>query len=276
MRVAVIQLNSKHDLQSNVENALRLVDEAAGRKAQFVLLPEYATFLGGYEDYPANAEPVPGPISRRMAAKSKQHGIYLHCGSMIETSPAAGRFYNTSVLCDPSGRLIATYRKLHLFDIDVPNEVTDMESKVVLPGDRMVVVDLPEFRLGMSICFDVRFPELYRSLAVAGAEVLAIPAAFAEATGRVHWEVLMRARAIENHAFVLAAGQYGCDAVGYPLYGHSMIVDPWGSILAEAPGQGEVVLVEDIDLGQVAVRRKQIQVLQARRPHIYVTNPEQM
>jgi predicted amidohydrolase len=274
MRVAVVQLNSNNDRKSNVDNALQLVDEAAEQGARFVLLPEYATFVGGYDAYPVNAESVPGPTSGRMAAKAKEHGIYLHAGSLIETTPVPNRFYNTSVLCSPSGELVAVYRKVHLFDIDVPEEVTDTESSVVLPGDRLMVVDLPEFRLGLSICFDVRFPELYRALAVAGAEVLVVPAAFAESTGRAHWEILLRARAIENHAFILAAGQYGCDATGHPLYGHSMIVDPWGKILAQAPGQGETVLVADIDAEQARLRRSQIQVLDVRVPQVYAQEPE--
>jgi predicted amidohydrolase len=274
MRVAVIQLNSKNDRETNVQNALRLVDQAAGQGSQFVLLPEYTTFVGGYEGYPVNAEPVPGPTSTRLSAKAKEHGIYLHGGSLIETTPDPARFYNTSLLYDPSGELMAMYRKIHLFDIDVPDEVTEMESRVVLPGDRLVAVDLPDFRLGLSICFDVRFPELYRTLAVAGAEVMVIPAAFANSTGKVHWEILLRARAIENHAYILAPAQCGQDASGSWCYGHSMIVDPWGSILAEAPGEGEAVLVRDIDAEHARIRRNQIQVLNLRKPQIYRKAPE--
>jgi deaminated glutathione amidase len=269
MRVSVIQLNARQDRQTNVQNALRLVDQAAEQGALFVELPECTTFLGSYNRYAENSESVPGPTSELMSAKAKQHGIYLHAGSLTERSSSPDRFYNTSLLFDPQGKLIATYRKVHLFDVDVPNQVTETESSVVLPGDKLVIVNLPEFCLGLSICFDLRFPELYRALALAGAQVLVIPSAFARATGQAHWHVLQRARAIENHAFVLAADQYGPDTEGHMCFGHSLIVDPWGVILAEASAEGEAVLVVDIDLDQVRQRREQIAVLQVRRPDAY-------
>jgi len=269
MRVSVIQLNARQDRQTNVQNALRLVDKAAEQGAQFVLLPECATFLGGYNQYTENSESVPGPTSEMMSAKARQKGIYINTGSLIERSSIPGRFYNTSLLVNPQGELIATYRKVHLFDINVPNQVTETESSVVLPGDKLVTVNLPGFCLGLSICFDLRFPELYRSLALAGAQVFVIPSAFAQATGQAHWHVLQRARAIENHAFVLAADQYGPDTEGHMCFGHSLIVDPWGVVLAEAPSEGEAVLVVDIDLDQVSQRREQIAVLKIRRPDAY-------
>lgn len=189
---------------------------------------------------------------------------------MIETSSDPHRFYNTSVLINPEGEIIASYRKVHLFDIDVPEEVTDNESSVVLPGDQLVLVNLPKCRLGLSICFDLRFPEIYRALSIAGAQVLVVPAAFAEATGKVHWEILLRARAIENHAFVLAADQWGEDRDGHKLYGHSMIVDPWGRIIAEANKKEEGILIADIDIDQVKQRRNQIQVFKIRVPQVYI------
>jgi deaminated glutathione amidase len=173
------------------------------------------------------------------------------------------------LLFDPQGRLIARYRKVHLFDVNVPGQVTDTESSVILPGQELVLAGLPEFKVGLTICFDLRFPELYRQLAVAGAEVLVVPAAFARATGRAHWEILLRARAIENHAYVLAAAQFGQDSAGHWRHGHSMIVDPWGSILAQAAEEGEEVLVADVDPHLVARRRQQIPVLQMRRPDVY-------
>ncbi len=269
MRVSVIQFNSSSDRATNVEKALQLVDRAAAQGAKFVMLPEYATFVGSYDQYDKNSETIPGPTFMAMAAKARQHGITIHTGSLIERSPRPDRFYNTSLLFNPKGELVASYRKVHLFDVDVPGKVTESESSVVMPGDHLVVVNLPEFCLGMSICFDLRFPELYRALALSGAEVLAIPAAFARGTGEAHWHILVRARAIENHAYVLAAGQYGADSDGHYCFGHSLIVDPWGVILAEAPAEEEAVLVADIDTAQVHKRRAQIPVLDVRKPDAY-------
>lgn len=269
MRVAVIQLNASRDLVTNVNNAMRLVDDAAKQGAQFVLLPEYSTFVGAYEAYPENAEQIPGPTTDLMCAKAKHYGIYLHGGSMIEARSDANRFYNTSVLCGPNGKIVAVYRKIHLFDIDVPDEVTDIESSVVLPGDQLVLANILDCCLGFTICFDLRFPEIYRALSVAGADVLVVPAAFAEATGKVHWETLLRARAIENHAFVLAADQCGKDETGHKLYGHSMIIDPWGKVITKAPSEEESILIADIDIDQVKLRRNQIQVFKIRVPEIY-------
>jgi predicted amidohydrolase len=269
MRVSVIQMNSSHERASNVEKALKLIDRAAAEGARFVILPEYTTFVGSYDEYDNNSETVPGPTSEAMAAKAHQYGMTIHAGSLIERSSEPNRFFNTSLLFNHNGELVACYRKVHLFDVDVPGKVTENESSVVIPGDHLVVVNLPEFCLGMSICFDLRFPELYRSLALAGAEVLAIPAAFARGTGEAHWHVLVRARAIENHAYVLAAGQCGADAEGHYCFGHSLIVDPWGVILAEAPAEEDTVLIADIDIDQVQKRRSQIPVLNVRQPDAY-------
>ncbi len=269
MRVAVIQMNSRENRQHNVQHAMELVDRAAEQGAEFVLLPEYMTFLGPYEKYKEAAETIPGETSQTLAEKARQHKIFLHGGSLIEKSEDPDRFYNTSLVFDPSGNLIGKYRKIHLFDIDVPDQVTEKESQIILPGDRLVLVKLPECILGMSICFDVRFPEMYRQLAAAGAEMLVVPAAFAKATGRVHWEILIRARAIENHAFVLAAGQHSQDDQGNEYFGHSMIVGPWGEVLAKAEEDEDRILMADLDFEQVRTRRKQLAVLEFRRPDIY-------
>jgi len=268
MRAAVIQISSGTDRAGNVERALALVDRAARLGARLVVLPEYMTYLGRFEGLAAVAETVPGPTSVRLAAKAREHGIYLHGGSLIERSPRPDRFYNTSLLYGPEGQLLATYRKIHLFDVDVPGQVTVRESQAFLPGDTLAIAPAGDLQLGLSICFDLRFPELYRALAIRGAEVLLVPAAFAQATGRVHWEILLRARAIENHAYVLAAAQYGQDAAGRGYYGHSLIVDPWGAVLGELP-DGEGILLADLDPEQVRQRRQQVPVLELRRPAAY-------
>lgn len=269
MRVSVIQLNSCQDRDANVEKAIKMIDRAVYQGAQFVQLPEYTTFMGHYSKYDQFAESVPGPTSEAIAAKARQHGVTIHAGSLIERSPIPEKFYNTSLLFNSKGELIAQYRKVHLFDVDIPGKVTIKESSILVPGNQLVLVDLPEFCLGMSICFDLRFPELYRTLALAGAEVFAIPAAFTRNTGEAHWHILNRARAIENHAYVLAAGQCGADAHGHYCYGHSLIVDPWGVILAEAPAEEQTILIADIDIEQVHKCREQIPVLNVNRPEIY-------
>jgi predicted amidohydrolase len=204
-----------------------------------------------------------------MSAKARQHEIFLHAGSLIEKSQSPSRFYNTTTVFNPQGELIATYRKVHLFDINVPGQVTETESSTIIQGENLVTVRLPWFCLGLSICFDVRFPEIYRALACAGAQVFVIPSVFARTTGEAHWHILLRARAIENHAYILAASQFGTDIEGHGFYGHSMIVDPWGVIVAEAPAEDEAVLVADIDVDQVNQRRSQIPVLDVRRPEVY-------
>ncbi len=267
MLVAVAQMHSTSDKERNVDRAVGFVDEAAGRGAGLVLLPEYAVYLGPEEGYTAVAEPIPGPTTERLGEAARRHGMYVCVGTIIEPS-TEGRFFNTSVLIDPAGTVVATYRKIHLFDIDVPGEATDTESAYMDAGDRLVVVQTPGLTLGMSICFDVRFPELYRALAAAGANVLTVPSAFTVPTGRAHWEVLLRARAIENHAYVLAAGQHGTTPDGIATYGHSMIVDPWGRVLREMP-EGVGILVADIDVDEAVRRRGQIPVLDLRRPELY-------
>jgi predicted amidohydrolase len=269
IKVAAVQLTSGSDPAANVDSAIELVLDAANQGATYIQLPEYFNYLGPAKGFAAVAETVPGPTTARLAETARARGVTIHIGSMLETSEVAGKCYNTGVVLDPAGQIAATYRKTHLFDIDVPGEVVYRESDVIEPGQQLVVVDVAGFKLGMSICFDLRFPEMYRRLAVNGATVLAIPASFAVPTGIAHWEVLVRARAIENHAFVVAAAQVGTTAEGIATYGHSMIVGPWGEVLAQALAGGRDVLVATLDMAQVARRRSQIAVLDLRRPDVY-------
>ena len=269
-RVAAAQMTSGSDVEANLESASTLVSEAAARGATYVQVPEYFNYYGPTRHFAAVAETIPGPTTERLGKLARTLGVTLHLGSMLEVSTVPGHFYNTSVLLASSGEVVATYRKVHLFDVDVPGQVQYRESDAVAPGDRMVVVDRETFRLGMTVCFDLRFPELYRQLSLAGATVLAIPAAFNANTGRAHWELLVRARAIENHAFVVSAAQVGTTSEGLATWGHSMIVDPWGEVLAESGASGQDVIVADLDVAQVARRRQQIAVLSLRRPDVYV------
>lgn len=269
LTVAAAQMSSGSDRPRNLEEAERLVSEAADRGAHYVQLPEYFNYLGPFSGFASAAEPVPGPTTTRMAQLAKSRSLTLHLGSLLEESPEPGKFFNTSIVLAPSGEIVATYRKIHLFDVNVPDAIVHRESDIIAPGDEMVVARLEGFILGLSICFDLRFPELYRELALAGAEVIAIPAAFNAVTGRAHWDALVRARAIENLAFVIAAAQVGTTAEGIATYGHSLIVDPWGDVLAESISDQPEVLVATLDLSEVARRRAQIAVMDSRRPDVY-------
>lgn len=265
-RVAAVQMTSGANVSANVERAIELISAAASDGATYVQLPELFNYLGPPEGYQFVAEPIPGPTTKRFGALAKELGITLHLGSMLETSPVSERCFNTSVVLTPSGEIAATYRKIHLFDIDVPGEVFFEESATVAPGDQAVVFSDREVAIGLSVCFDLRFPELYRALATRGATILAVPSAFNAVTGAAHWDVLVRARAIENHAFVVAAAQAGATAEGIATYGHSIVVGPWGETLAESKAAGEDVLIVTLDLSDVTRRRSQINVLGLRRP----------
>jgi predicted amidohydrolase len=265
LRVALVQLEARDDVDDNIARAAALAGEAADG-ADLVVLPEYVQYRGSEGGYRASARPIPGPTTAPFEAVAREHGTWILAGSHAEASADPLRPSNTAVLIDRGGRIAATYRKLHLFDVAVDDGPADTESARVTPGDRAVVADVDGIGLGLSICYDLRFPELYRALSLAGAGVLAVPAVFTERTGRDHWEVLIRARAIENGAWVIAAA--GCGAGGpgaIPAWGHSMVVDPWGRIVAEA-GMDEGIVRAELDLDAVVAARRQIPVLANRRP----------
>jgi len=265
LKVALVQLEARDDVEANVARAAGLAREAAAG-ADLVVLPEYVPYRGFAAGFRASAGPIPGPTTDPFAAVSRETGTWILAGSHAEASDDPDRPYNTAVLLDRTGAIAATYRKLHLFDIAVIDGPSDTESARVTPGDRAVVARVDEAAVGLSICYDLRFPELYRALSLAGATVLAVPAVFTETTGRDHWEPLLRARAIENGAWVIAAGACGAGGPGaIPAWGHSMIVDPWGRIVAEA-GDGEAIVTAELDLGRVTAARHQIPALANRRP----------
>jgi predicted amidohydrolase len=265
MRVALVQFEAGDDVAGNLSRAAAMAEEAAV-DSDLVILPEYVQFRGSNAGFRASAAPVPGPTTEPFAAAARQHGCWVLAGSHAEASGDPDRPYNTAALFDRSGVLAATYRKLHLFDVAVDDGPSDNESARVTPGDHAVVASVDGVGLGLSICYDLRFPELYRALAGAGATLLAVPAVFTERTGRDHWEVLLRARAIENGAWVLAAGACGHGGPGaIPAWGHSMVVDPWGRVVATA-GSGEAIVRAELDLGQADAARRQIPALANRRP----------
>ena len=265
--VALVQLDATDDVATNIRCAAELADEAAAGGARLVALPEYLQFRGPDEGFRASARPIPGEHTQVLAAVARRREAWILVGSLAEASTDPARPHNTSVLIGPDGAIAATYRKIHLFDVAVDEGPVDTESARVSAGDRVVVADVDGVRVGLSICYDVRFPELYRSLALAGAQVLTVPANFTERTGRDHWEVLLRARAIENGAYVLAPSQIG-GPPGQPAFGRSMVVDPWGTVVAQAPDTVSIVRA-DLDLDRVAAVRRQIPALANRRPDTY-------
>ena len=235
--------------------------------ARLVALPEYLQYRGGDDGYRASARPIPGEHTDAFVAVARQHGAWILVGSLAETSDDPARPYNTSVLIGPDGTIAATYRKIHLFDVAVEAGPVDTESARVTAGDTPVVADVDGVAFGLSICYDIRFPELYRTLALAGAQVLTVPANFTERTGRDHWEVLLRARAIENGAWVIAPSQIG-GPPGSPAFGRSMVIDPWGTVVAQAPDAVSILRAE-LDIDRVAAVRRQIPSLANRRPDAY-------
>lgn len=270
-RLAVIQMNSRDDKATNLRAAEELIERAAAAGAQMAALPEFFSFLGPMAAVAAQAEPIPGPTVERLQARAQRHGIYLHCGSIAERLDGSGQAANTTVLLGPDGALLGAYRKVHLFDV-VAGEKVYTESSHIVPGDRPVVVETPLCKVGLSICYDLRFGELYRSLAAAGAQVIFVPAAFTLYTGKDHWEVLLRARAIENQVFVAAPAQYGSHPPGNQCFGSAMIVNPWGTVVARAAEEPGVV-VADIDWSYAERVRAQVPCLSHRRPDVYRRDP---
>jgi predicted amidohydrolase len=263
---AAVQLNCTSNEQANWESARSLIERAAGHGATFVATPENTNYLGPHDEKVRRAEPLGGPTCTRFADLARRLGIHLLLGSFNEKSDEERRCFNTSVLFGPDGRILGTYRKMHLFDVDVPGGVRFAESDTCKPGDAVTVVDTPLARFGLSICYDLRFPELYRAMTDQGAQVLMIPAAFTLATGKDHWEPLMRARAIETQCYVIAPAQHGDhDDDGLKAsWGHAMIVDPWGLPVAVA-SDGPGLAIAEIDLERVERVRRAIPVSKNRR-----------
>jgi deaminated glutathione amidase len=273
MRVAAVQLNSTADQVANMAHADRLTRAAAADGAKLIVLPEKWTAMGSEQDLRAGAETLDGAAVGWARAIARELGIDLVAGSMLERVPSQEKLANTSVHVNPRGEVVARYRKVHMFDVEVGGR-TYRESELEEPGEEIVLSQTADgVELGLSICYDLRFPELYRILAVRGARILALPAAFTLATTREHWEPLVRARAIENQAFVIAANQVGEHPAGRSEIaqhsgGRSMIVDPWGVVLAQAPDK-EGCIVADLDLAQQLEIRASLPSLANRRPEAY-------
>jgi predicted amidohydrolase len=268
MRVAAVQTNSGADPAANLAAVDRLTRAAAADGATLIVLPEKWTAIGSREELLAAAEPLDGPAITWARETARELGVDLIAGSILEREPRREKLANTSVHVDPHGELRASYRKLHMFDVEVGGHVY-RESELEEPGDEIVLSATCEgVPVGMSICYDLRFPELYRILAVQGALIVVVPAAFTLPTTRDHWETLVRARAIENQVFVIAANQYGPHPANQHSGGRSMIVDPWGVVLAQA-GDGVGHIVADLDLERQREIRTRLPALANRRPSAY-------
>jgi len=266
MRVAMCQMRSGEDVEANVALAERLLGEAADGGADLAVLPEVFTYLGSSQGRAAAAEPIPGPTTERLATIARDRSMWVLGGSVLETDD--GHIYNTSPLFDREGELVARYRKIHLYDVELAGQPPFRESATFTPGDQLVTHETDQARIGLSICYDLRFPELYRGLVVMGAEVLFVPAQFQYETGKDHWEVLLRARAIEDQCYVVACGQwgtFGAPEEGRRSFGNSMVVDPWGRVVVRAPEEGDGVWFADVDMTELRRIRQTLPALQHRR-----------
>jgi len=268
IRVACVQMTSRTDKAANLATAERLVAQAAASGADVVVLPEKWNAIGDSALYHSTAEPLEGGESvTAMSEWARRHGITLVGGSIAERREGREKLSNTSLVFDPDGQVVALYRKIHLFDVEVGG-VIYRESEAEEPGEEPVVAEAEDWRIGLSVCYDVRFPELYRILALEGAHLVTVPAHFTTPTGKDHWHVLLRARAIENQLYVAAAAQIGETLPGKPAYGRSLIVDPWGLVVAQAPDE-ETVISAELDRAHLETIRAKLPSLANRQSNAY-------
>ncbi|MDO5016678.1 MAG: carbon-nitrogen hydrolase family protein [Eubacteriales bacterium] len=265
-KLAVIQLDSQEDKKLNLEKTEAFIREARANGADMVALPEVFNVI---DKSKTPAENIPDGESTQLLIKlAKELGLYIHGGSIGEENPDGDKRYNTTVFIDPNGEILAKYRKLHLFDIDMPDGTKKRESDRIAPGQEIVSVETDLANIGLTICYDLRFPELFRTLALNGAELIFVPANFTMPTGKDHWEALLRARAIENTVYIAAPGQIGTKTGNNPSFGSSMIIDPWGTVIARASEREEVIYA-DIDAAYLQRVRQLIPCLQNRRSDVY-------
>jgi len=268
-KVAAIQMTSTKNKKINLEKARNFIQKAAEENAKVTVLPEMFNFTGGIQEKKENAEKIPGPTIDFLREIARNKGIYILCGSILEVAEEKEeKLYNTSVFLDEKGDIIAIYRKIHLFNVSLPDGSKFEEGKLTAPGREIVLADTSICRFGLSICYDLRFPELYRRLAKKGARVIFAPSAFTLQTGKDHWETLVRARAIENQVYLIAANQIGDDTFSKRSWGKSMIVDPWGTVLSKAPDR-ETVIFANIDLSYQEKIRKDFPSLSHMREDIF-------
>lgn len=261
MRLSAIQMTSTQDVAANLEAAERLVREAASGGSGFVTLPENFSYFKVEGEISAFKTTLEGEVVGRMAGLARELSVTLLLGSIPEVAEGSEKTYNTSVLLGPDGATLAAYRKVHLFDVEVPGVVTLKESDAVEAGSKVVAAETPAGKVGLTVCYDLRFPELFRRLTLVGAELITVPSAFIPHTGKDHWEVLLRARAIENQVYVVAPAQFGRHSAKRQSYGRSLIIDPWGLVVAQA-SDGEGVISAEADLDYLRGVRRNLPCLE--------------
>ncbi len=264
MNISIIQMNSTDNKKKNLNKASSFIKKCVKEDADIVCLPETFNWLGPEDEKPAQSEPIPGQTSELLLSLAHKYKIFILAGSIIESRDNNKKCSNTSLLLGPENEIHGKYRKIHLFDAEVDG-TQYRESKYVIPGKEIVTASADDLICGLSICYDLRFPELYRALSKKDAEIIFAPSAFTASTGEAHWETLVRARAIENQVLMIAPAQVGTDKAGKTYHGHSMIVDPWGTVLTEMDGRSEGIKTVDIDLEKIKEIRSQMPVLKHRR-----------
>ena len=255
IKIALIQCDAGPQVSENVERCLAMAREAISNGVEAVFLPEMFHYRRRGEGEFYGGELIPGPSSIPFLSLAKEHGVWVLLGSVCEAVPGQDKVYNTSVWINPKGEIAATYRKMHLFEVQLGDKGGVSETQWYMAGDTPVVTDFAAFKMGLSVCFDLRFPELYRGYVQQGADILTVPSSFTRPTGEVHWEVLLKARAIENQCFVVAPNQVGVGAGQVQTYGHSMVVGPWGEVLACGSADQEEVVYAALDVEQLDVVR---------------------
>lgn len=262
--VAAVQMDTQNDKTANLVQMAQYIDQAVSNGAQLVAFPEVVNILSEEPEY---AEPIPGPTTEMLMGKAKEHHIWIHGGSISEVNPDGERTYNTTVLINPDGEIVARYSKLHNFDMILPDGSSVRESDRKEPGKEIVTVETELGHLGFAICYDMRFPELFRLMTLQGAQVIFLPANFTMPTGKDHWEPILRARAIENGCYLIAPNQIG-QKEKFVAYGNSMIIDPWGTVIARASDKTGIIYAE-IDLDYLEHIRGKNPSVQNRRTDIY-------
>ena len=271
MRIGLAQLNSRQNKAANLAGAGEAIATLAGQGADLVVLPEMSNFHGLDDSYPVAAETIPGPSSEWASDQAKRHGVFLHCGSFAERIMGADgveKIFNTSVVFDRAGSQIARYSKIHLFDAKLPDGLEYQESATITAGSEVVVCECEGWVVGLAICYDIRFPELFHALADKGAHLFVVPAAFTVPTGISHWEPVLRSRAIENGCYMAGCGQWGRYARGRENYGHSMVIDPWGTVMSQCRERVDT-LVADLDMDHLLAIRQRLPVQRHRRRDLF-------
>jgi predicted amidohydrolase len=265
--VGVVQMDTRNDKAANMKQACAFIDEAAARGVKLVAFPENISLMD-LEIKESDFESIPGYTTEILMAKAKEHGLFINCGSIKEAAGKGKKPYNTSVLIDDKGTIIAKYRKLHLFDVTLPEGTETLESSRNQAGSEIVQVETELGNLGLTICYDIRFPELYRILTLRGAQIIFTPANFTTPTGKDHWEAILKARAIENGCYIVAPAQIGAKMPGFSSFGSSLVVDPWGTVIARA-GERPGLTVAEIDLDYLDKVRGMVPSLKNRRADVY-------